>query len=80
MTFLIKQKAFYPPDMSSASPTDSSTADFLIPLEVASTLDRIVAMLASIYDEVWESGRLVVIRAFHGPLLTSVAEKHYALF
>ncbi|KAH8116120.1 cell morphogenesis N-terminal-domain-containing protein [Phellopilus nigrolimitatus] len=51
------QKAFFPPDLSSGSPTDRLSSDFLVPLEVAPTLDRLVAMLATMHDAVKAYGR-----------------------
>ncbi|TDL24591.1 hypothetical protein BD410DRAFT_896782 [Rickenella mellea] len=51
------QKAFFPPELSSGSPTDRASADFLAPLEAGPTLDRLVSMLASIHQSVNESGR-----------------------
>ncbi|KAL5476804.1 TAO3 [Sanghuangporus weigelae] len=51
------QKAFFPPEVSSGSPTDRLSSDFLVPLEVVPTLDRIIAMLANMHDPVKTNGR-----------------------
>ncbi|KAI5120892.1 hypothetical protein M0805_002992 [Coniferiporia weirii] len=51
------QKAFFPPDLSSGSTIDRLSSDFLLPLEVAPTLDRLVAMLANLHDSVKSCGR-----------------------
>lgn len=57
MLFLHQQKAFFPPDLASNSPTQGLSSDFLAPLEISPTLDRLVAMLASMHDTVRACGR-----------------------
>ncbi|THH08171.1 hypothetical protein EW145_g2882 [Phellinidium pouzarii] len=51
------QKAFFPPDLSSGTTNETLSSDFFAPLEVAPTLDRLVAMLASLNDSVKACGR-----------------------
>ncbi|KAI0754921.1 cell morphogenesis N-terminal-domain-containing protein [Daedaleopsis nitida] len=51
------QKAFFPPDVENNSPTDRQTLDFVKPLQIAPTLDRLTAMLASFYESNQEAGK-----------------------
>ncbi|OBZ78148.1 Cell morphogenesis protein PAG1 [Grifola frondosa] len=50
-------KAFFPPDISSASPTDRHMLDYVKPLQVSPTLDRITAILASFHEPVQVAGK-----------------------
>ena len=66
--------------MSSSSPTDLLSSDFVVPLEIAPTLDRIVAMLANMHDAVKAHGRCValVFSVLHELYLTYLTlEKHF---
>ena len=60
LSAIIQQKAFFPPDLSSNSPIQGLSSDFLAPLEISPTLDRLVAMLASMHDTVRACGRCVL--------------------
>ena len=64
LKIFIQQKAFYPPEMSSSSPMDLLSSDFVVPLEIAPTLDRIVAMLANMHDAVKAHGRYVSLSMY----------------
>ncbi|KAI0938631.1 hypothetical protein AcV5_000269 [Taiwanofungus camphoratus] len=50
-------KAFFPPDFSSASPTDKTVLDNLRPLQASPTLDRLTAILASFHEPVRRHGK-----------------------
>lgn len=56
-----QQKAFYPsestPSDNAGSPIDRGIVDQPKPLEASTTLDRIVAILASFHEPVQESGK-----------------------
>lgn len=45
-----QQKAFFPPDVETNSPTDRQALDFVKPLQIGPTLDRLTAILASFHD------------------------------
>ncbi|KAI0356441.1 hypothetical protein OH77DRAFT_1588913 [Trametes cingulata] len=51
------QKAFFPPDLESNSPTDRQALESLKPLQVGSTLDRLTAILASFHEPVQAAGK-----------------------
>ncbi|EIW59193.1 uncharacterized protein TRAVEDRAFT_71351 [Trametes versicolor FP-101664 SS1] len=51
------QKAFFPPDVESNSPTDRQGLDSLRPLQVGSTFDRLTAILASFHEPVQAAGK-----------------------
>ncbi|EJF63380.1 hypothetical protein DICSQDRAFT_82970 [Dichomitus squalens LYAD-421 SS1] len=44
------QKAFFPPDVDTGSPTDRQVLDFVKPLQAGPTLDRLTAILASFHE------------------------------
>ncbi|KAI0312773.1 cell morphogenesis N-terminal-domain-containing protein, partial [Amylostereum chailletii] len=50
-------KAFFPPENSSGSPTDTVTVDYLRALDATSTLDRIHSFLASMEEPIQVSGK-----------------------
>ncbi|KAH9854750.1 cell morphogenesis N-terminal-domain-containing protein [Lenzites betulinus] len=51
------QKAFFPPDVESNSPTDRQVLESLRPLQVGPTLDRLTAILASFHEAVQAAGK-----------------------
>ncbi|KAH9891700.1 cell morphogenesis N-terminal-domain-containing protein [Cubamyces lactineus] len=51
------QKAFFPPEIESNSPTDRQALDYLKPLQVGPTLDRLTAILASFHEPVQAAGK-----------------------
>ncbi|KAI0766408.1 cell morphogenesis N-terminal-domain-containing protein [Trametes elegans] len=51
------QKAFFPPDVESNSPTDRQLLDSLRPLQTGPTLDRLTAILASFHEPVQAAGK-----------------------
>ncbi|KAL7279899.1 hypothetical protein ACG7TL_006308 [Trametes sanguinea] len=51
------QKAFFPPDIESNSPTDRQALDSVKPLQVGPTLDRLTAILASFHEPVQAAGK-----------------------
>ncbi|KAI0372230.1 hypothetical protein BV20DRAFT_964348 [Pilatotrama ljubarskyi] len=51
------QKAFFPPDIESNSPTDRQALDSLKPLQVGPTLDRLTAIMASFHEPVQAAGK-----------------------
>ena len=53
----VQQKAFFPPDVENSSPTDRQTLDFVKPLQVGPTLDRLTAVLASFHEPNQEAGK-----------------------
>ncbi|OCH93344.1 hypothetical protein OBBRIDRAFT_885610 [Obba rivulosa] len=50
-------KAFYPPEISSGSPTDRLVGDHLKPLQASATLDRLTAILAAFHEPVQNCGK-----------------------
>ncbi|KAI8986099.1 cell morphogenesis N-terminal-domain-containing protein [Trametes punicea] len=51
------QKAFFPPEIESNSPTDRQAPDSSKPLQVGPTLDRLTAILASFHEPVQAAGK-----------------------
>ncbi|PCH44901.1 hypothetical protein WOLCODRAFT_165480 [Wolfiporia cocos MD-104 SS10] len=67
-------KAFFPPDQSSASPTDKSTLDMNTkPLQAGPTLDRLTAILASFHEAVQYAGK----KALRSLLMHSPADRGF---
>ncbi|KAF8624989.1 hypothetical protein AX15_005621 [Amanita polypyramis BW_CC] len=78
------QKAFFPPDLSSSSPTDRPPAEFLRPLSAAALLDRLGAILSSPRDQNWEKGKkalrtVLLSNPLHGELVVETLRRAVVL-
>jgi hypothetical protein len=60
MANYFQKRAFFPPEVSSGSPTDISTTETPRSLEAGPTLDRLNAILASYKPAIQDLGKFVL--------------------
>ncbi|KAF8634828.1 hypothetical protein AX17_004079 [Amanita inopinata Kibby_2008] len=78
------QKAFFPPDLSSSSPTDHPPAEFLSPLSAAAVLDRLAAILSSSHTASLDGGKkalhsILVCNPSHSELINEALRRSIIL-